>query len=81
MQIRVAGRDHHGGAGRERRIEGNELRVQRSWCSREYFGDASVGGATTTGASAVTFGVNPVRAKTINPPPTHTRATDTPQCL
>ena len=54
-----------------------KLRVT-SWASNvacavvegdEASGDASVGGATTTGASAVAFGVDPAQTTAINPHP------------
>jgi hypothetical protein len=36
-QIRVAGKYHYGGVGREGRVEGDELRAQRGLGSRERF--------------------------------------------
>ena len=79
-RIRVAEKDHHGGAGRERRVEVTSC--QSNACAvASASGDASVRGI---GASPVAFGVNPDRTQMINAH-LHTRATHThspwrPQC-
>ena len=70
-------KDHHGSAGRKGGVERDC--VSNVACAvASASGDAPVGGATTTSASALSFGVNPVQTKTIIADP-HTRAdTDIP---